>query len=294
MSAVVFNTFGSAVQWHVLSVGTVPVTRGQKTTMAQEQEQFLDVVDRDTAERRWWEAIRPEPLGAGGRAAGCGAGAGAGRRTWRPRSTCRRSTARTSTATPCGPRTPLARPRKPRGACGSTPRRCATGVVPRRSVEPGTATPIATGGMLPRGADAVLMVEHARIDGDDLVVLRPVAPGATSASPGPTWPGASWSCAGGRCSDRPRDRAARGDRPGRGSRGPRGLAWRSSRRATRSSRRARRHARPPCLRRQRDPAGRRRARAGGRAGAAGDRRRRRSRRSTPPWTGAWRRPTWSC
>jgi len=25
--------------------------RGQKTTMVQEQEQFLDVVDRDTAER---------------------------------------------------------------------------------------------------------------------------------------------------------------------------------------------------------------------------------------------------
>src|SRR5208282_3165017 len=33
-------------------------------TMAQEQEQFLDVVDRDTAERLWWQAIRPMPLGA--------------------------------------------------------------------------------------------------------------------------------------------------------------------------------------------------------------------------------------
>ena len=32
--------------------------------MAREQEQFLNVVDRDTAERRWWEAIRPERLGA--------------------------------------------------------------------------------------------------------------------------------------------------------------------------------------------------------------------------------------
>ena len=38
--------------------------RDSKTTMAREQEQFLDVVDRDTADRRWWEAIRPEPLGA--------------------------------------------------------------------------------------------------------------------------------------------------------------------------------------------------------------------------------------
>ncbi len=32
--------------------------------MVQEQEQFLDVVDRDTAERLWWQAIRPMPLGA--------------------------------------------------------------------------------------------------------------------------------------------------------------------------------------------------------------------------------------
>ena len=32
--------------------------------------------------------------------------------------------------------------------------------------------------MLPRGADAVLMVEHARVDGACLEVLHPVAPGA--------------------------------------------------------------------------------------------------------------------
>src|SRR5439155_1571771 len=31
-------------------------------SMAREQEQFLDVVDRDTAERRWWSALRPEIL----------------------------------------------------------------------------------------------------------------------------------------------------------------------------------------------------------------------------------------
>src|SRR5437764_13645527 len=32
--------------------------------MPREQEQFLDVVDRDTAERRWAEAVRPSRLGA--------------------------------------------------------------------------------------------------------------------------------------------------------------------------------------------------------------------------------------
>jgi putative molybdopterin biosynthesis protein len=39
------------------------------------------------------------------------------------------------------------------------------GIVPRESVRAGTATTIATGGMLPRGADAVLMVEFSDIAG---------------------------------------------------------------------------------------------------------------------------------
>src|SRR4051812_27630357 len=40
----------------------------------------------------------------------------------------------------------------------------ATGVQPRVEVGPGTATRIATGGIMPRGADAVAMVEHCRVD----------------------------------------------------------------------------------------------------------------------------------
>jgi putative molybdopterin biosynthesis protein len=44
----------------------------------------------------------------------------------------------------------------------------ATGVQPQLSVESGSATPIATGGMLPRGADAVVMVEHTECIGLDL------------------------------------------------------------------------------------------------------------------------------
>ena len=44
----------------------------------------------------------------------------------------------------------------------------ATGVQPQLSVESGTATLIATGGMLPRGADAVVMVEHTECIGLDL------------------------------------------------------------------------------------------------------------------------------
>ena len=36
-----------------------------------------------------------------------------------------------------------------------------TGIVPATAVHPGHAVAIATGGMMPRGADAVVMVEHA-------------------------------------------------------------------------------------------------------------------------------------
>jgi putative molybdopterin biosynthesis protein len=53
-----------------------------------------------------------------------------------------------------------------------------TGMVPRQEVVPGTATTIATGAVVPRGADAVVMVEHTDADGERLLVRRPVAPGA--------------------------------------------------------------------------------------------------------------------
>jgi putative molybdopterin biosynthesis protein len=50
----------------------------------------------------------------------------------------------------------------------------ATGVVPREPVLPGRATSIATGAMVPRGADAVVMVEHTDVasKGGDLAVTR--------------------------------------------------------------------------------------------------------------------------
>jgi putative molybdopterin biosynthesis protein len=53
-----------------------------------------------------------------------------------------------------------------------------TGVVPREAVRPGTATTIATGAVVPRGADAVVMIEHTDAEGGRLEVRRPVAPGA--------------------------------------------------------------------------------------------------------------------
>ncbi|WP_191062156.1 molybdopterin biosynthesis protein, partial [Geminicoccus harenae] len=48
------------------------------------------------------------------------------------------------------------------------------------AVQPGTATPIATGGPIPRGADAVVMIEHTEPAGDDdaaILVQRAASPG---------------------------------------------------------------------------------------------------------------------
>jgi putative molybdopterin biosynthesis protein len=56
---------------------------------------------------------------------------------------------------------------------------------PALAVMPGTATPIATGGPIPRGADAVVMIEQTESDGGDgLVVSRAVAPGQNIAFAG--------------------------------------------------------------------------------------------------------------
>ncbi len=59
----------------------------------------------------------------------------------------------------------------------------ACGVAPAIEVRPGTATAIATGGVIPRGADAVVMIEQTELDESDPAALaillnRPAAPGS--------------------------------------------------------------------------------------------------------------------
>ncbi|WP_281262043.1 molybdopterin biosynthesis protein [Azospirillum thermophilum] len=62
------------------------------------------------------------------------------------------------------------------------------GRVPALTVEPGTATVIATGGMLPRGADAVVMVEQTEAVEQDgvlsVAIARPAVPGGFVAAAG--------------------------------------------------------------------------------------------------------------
>jgi putative molybdopterin biosynthesis protein len=53
-----------------------------------------------------------------------------------------------------------------------------TGVVPSTEIVSGEAVAIATGGMMPRGADAVVMVEHADARDGELRIARAVTPGS--------------------------------------------------------------------------------------------------------------------
>ncbi len=74
------------------------------------------------------------------------------------------------------------------GASDANPRRLmlneevlACGIAPKLAVAPGTATTIATGGMVPRGADAVVMIEHTELietnTGPAIEARRVAAPG---------------------------------------------------------------------------------------------------------------------
>ncbi|MBB6181585.1 putative molybdopterin biosynthesis protein [Rhizobium flavum] len=61
----------------------------------------------------------------------------------------------------------------------------ACGTVPQVAVVPGTATPIATGGPLPRGADAVVMSEHSQpAENGAVEMFRPASPGQFISSAG--------------------------------------------------------------------------------------------------------------
>jgi putative molybdopterin biosynthesis protein len=53
-----------------------------------------------------------------------------------------------------------------------------TGIVPTSVIQSGKAVAIATGGMIPRGADAVVMMEYAEARGADLRIARAVTPGS--------------------------------------------------------------------------------------------------------------------
>ncbi len=141
------------------------------------QQQFLDVLDRDEAERRWRLAIDATPRGV---------------ETVPLEEALGRVLAedvRADVDVPGFDRSNMdgfaVRAADTFGASEEEPVRLRlnaetipTGIAPQEEVTPGTATTIATGGMLPRGADAVVPVEHTDVVGDEVQVRNPRVPGA--------------------------------------------------------------------------------------------------------------------
>jgi putative molybdopterin biosynthesis protein len=147
------------------------------TVHSLQQEQFLDVIDRDEAERRFHAVLDLRPLGPEDIPLAEALNRVLARDVVAPldvpgfdRSNVDGFAVRaqdTFAATEDHPHT-----------LALNAESLATGVVSVQVVQAGTATPIATGAVVPRGADAVVMVEYTDVDGSLLTVRRPVAPGA--------------------------------------------------------------------------------------------------------------------
>jgi putative molybdopterin biosynthesis protein len=142
-----------------------------------EQDQFLQVLDRDEAERRFRAALSLSPLGM----EPVGLDAALGR-------TLAESVV-SPVDVPSFDRSNVdgfaVVAEDTHGASEEAPRRIRlagehihTGIVPAETVHAGTAVGIATGGMLPRGADAVVMVEYAEVAGTELRIARAVTAGS--------------------------------------------------------------------------------------------------------------------
>jgi len=141
------------------------------------QDQFLEILDRDEAEARWRAVIDTEPVGIEEVAL-----AGALGRILA-------EDVRAEVDVPGFDRSNMdgfaVRAADTFGASEEEPVRLAlnaesipTGVAPRLEVGAGTATSIATGGMLPRGADCVVPVELTDLEGERVVVRGARVPGA--------------------------------------------------------------------------------------------------------------------
>lgn len=148
----------------------------KKGANAVKQSQFLKLATAEEAEIRFWEAIRPAPVGE---------------ERIPLREALHRVLARDVIAqqnVPFFDRSSFdgfaVQAEDTFGAEETTPKclvlndeNLASGVVPQIAVKPGTATPIATGGVLPRGANGVVMVERTLSQADGIQVLKPITPG---------------------------------------------------------------------------------------------------------------------
>lgn len=141
-----------------------------------DHEQFLEVVDRGEAERRFWEALSPRPLGEELVDVGGALGRVASRDVFAPVDVPSFDRSNFDGYALQASDTFGADEERPRVLmlvdAAITP-----GVHPTTEIHSGQAVGISTGGMLPRGADAVLMVEHAEVAGQSLLVRRAIPAG---------------------------------------------------------------------------------------------------------------------
>jgi len=140
------------------------------------QQQFLAVIDRDEAERRFRAALRLMPLGTEIVPLDGALGRVVADDLIAPENVPSFDRSNYDGYAVRAADTWGASEERPR-QLQVLPEVLSTGVVPRTEVLPGTAIVIETGGMLPRGADAVVMVEHTEQQGDVLLVHKPVTAG---------------------------------------------------------------------------------------------------------------------
>jgi putative molybdopterin biosynthesis protein len=142
-----------------------------------QQNQFLEVIDRDEAERRFHAALDLRPLPAEDVPLGEGLNRVLAGDVVAPVDVPGFDRSNVDGFAVQASDTFGASEDRPR-ALRLAPDALVPGVAPRQAVTAGAAIPIATGAVVPRGADAVVMIEHTDVAGDRLSVRRPVAPGA--------------------------------------------------------------------------------------------------------------------
>ena len=145
------------------------------------QQQFLNLATAEEAEERFWEAVQPQPLGeelvllekAHGRILACEVLA-RHNVPYFDRSNFDGFALRAEDTFGAQETAPV--------LLKLNPEILASGVVPQEDVAQGTATTISTGGVLPRGADGVVMIENTfplkkTASGENRIkVLKPIVP----------------------------------------------------------------------------------------------------------------------
>ena len=145
------------------------------------QQQFLNLTTADEAEELFWEAVKPQPLAqelvllknSHGRILACDV---VSRQNvpYFDRSNFDGFAVRAEDTFGAQETAPI--------LLKLNPEILACGVVPQEDVAQGTATTISTGGVLPRGADGVVMIENTFLDENDestksmIQVLKPIVP----------------------------------------------------------------------------------------------------------------------